>query len=141
MLAQKAQVSIRTVRYYESLGLISPTGRSEGGQRYYDDKDLLYLRRILELKSLDFSLEQIKMIVQMGADDLSGDKRRTELLHLYRNKLSQALDRKNNIEARIDEISWHIRQLESGIDFRQCPGEDCKTCPFKESCRFFSDCP
>lgn len=138
-VAKKAQVSIRTVRYYESLGLIKSPSRSDGGQRYYSDKDVLYLRRIIELKSLDFSLEEIKKIIQMSKDDKTGTMRRSELLHQYRNKLSYQLDLKNSIEAKIDEISWHVRQLESGIDFTQCPGLDCLTCPFKESCRFYKD--
>jgi hypothetical protein len=33
----------------------------------------------------------------------------------------------------------HIRQLESNIDFRECPGKDCKSCQFKEDCRFALD--
>ena len=101
MVAKKAQVSIRTVRYYESLGLIKSPSRSDGGQRYYSDKDVLYLRRIIELKSLDFSLEEIKKIIQMSKDDKTGTMRRSELLHQYRNKLSYQLDLKNSIEAKI----------------------------------------
>ena len=54
-LARKAKVTVRTVRYYESLNLLKPNSRSNGGQRYYSEKDLVYLNRIIELKKLDFS--------------------------------------------------------------------------------------
>ncbi len=79
-LARKAKVTVRTVRYYEALGLLKTQSRSDGGQRYYTDADLVYLLRILQLKRYGFSLEQIGRIVRMGPDDLTGRKRRTELL-------------------------------------------------------------
>lgn len=138
-IARKAKVTVRTVRYYESLGLIESVERSKGGQRYYNDRDLVHLKRILELKDLDFSLEEISKIINMSKEDLTGIKRRKELLHQYRNKLSDVVDRKVALEARIDDIRWHIRQLESNIDFRECPGRDCKDCNFREKCRFFLD--
>ena len=134
-----ANVTVRTVRYYESLNLINPSFRSEGGQRYYSKKDLLYLKRIIELKELDFTLEEIKKIVNMKDSDITGESRRSELLHQYRQKLSATLDKKNILESKIDSISWHIRQLESNIDFRECPGKDCISCQFKEECRFALD--
>lgn len=138
-LARKAGVSIRTVRYYESIGLLQASFRSKGGQRYFDDKTLVVLRRIIELKNLDFSLDNIKSIVLMSREDEDGSKRRNELLHQYRNKLSLAIDKKLALEAQIDGFSWHIKQLESGIDFRECPGKDCKNCKFRDKCIFFSE--
>ncbi len=138
-LARLAKVTVRTVRYYESLNLINPSYRSQGGQRYYSQKDLLYLKRIIELKELDFTLEEIKKIINMKESDITGESRRSELLHQYRQKLSAILDKKNVLESKIDSISWHIRQLESNIDFRECPGKDCISCQFKEDCRFALD--
>ncbi len=138
-LARKAKITVRTVRYYESLNLIQPNFRSPGGQRYYSEKDLVYLKRILELKELDFSLEEIKKIISLKDVDDSGARRRSELLHQYRKKLSAILDKKVMLESKIDSINWHIRQLESNIDFRECPGKDCKSCQFKEDCRFALD--
>ena len=138
-IARKANVTVRTVRYYESLSLIKPSFRSQGGQRYYSEKDLVYLKRIIELKELDFSLDEIKKIINLKDVDKTGDRRRSELLHQYRKKLSVVLDKKVELEAKIDSINWHIRQLESNIDFRECPGKDCISCPFKEDCRFALD--
>jgi MerR family transcriptional regulator, repressor of the yfmOP operon len=57
-------VSARTLRYYEELGLLVPSGRTSGGERRYLDADLEQLRRILSLKEvLGMNLEEIKSVV------------------------------------------------------------------------------
>lgn len=136
-LARKAGVTVRAVRYYESLGLLKTQHRSDGGQRYYSDADLVYIARIIELKNLDFSLEEIGQIIRMGNEDSTGELRRLELLKQYRSKLSEALERKAAIEQRVDELSWHVNQLESAGDaFQRCPGSACATCQFAARCTF-----
>jgi DNA-binding transcriptional MerR regulator len=138
-LARKCNVTVRAIRYYESLGLLKTRSRSDGGQRYYSDADAVYLKRITELKELDFTLTEIKAIVLMGEGDSTGEKRRNELLRQYRGKLSESLERKAKLERRVDDLSWHIRQLETNDDFQQCPGLGCLTCSFQDRCRFKQD--
>ncbi|MDD3058053.1 MAG: MerR family transcriptional regulator [Sphaerochaeta sp.] len=135
-LARKCKVTVRTIRYYESLGLLKTNHRSDGGQRYYTDADVVYLNRIAELKELDFTLSEIRTIILMGSEDATGEKRRNELLRQYRSKLSEALERQAAIERRVTDLSWHIQQLETNDDFQQCPGLMCKSCTFKDRCRF-----
>lgn len=136
-LARKAKVTVRTVRYYEALGLLKTQSRSEGGQRYYTDTDLIYLLRILQLKRYGFSLDQIGRIIRMGPDDSSGRKRRTELLKQYRRQVSETLRKRRELDALLDELTWHIDQLESVRDgFQSCPGASCTTCEFKGRCEF-----
>lgn len=59
-VAKKMGVTVRTLQYYDKEGLLSPSAESEGGRRLYTDKDLITLHQILALKSLGFSLEDIK---------------------------------------------------------------------------------
>ena len=59
-IAKKMGVTIRTLQYYDKEGLLTPSSESEGGRRLYTDKDLLMLNQIISLKSLGFSLEDIK---------------------------------------------------------------------------------
>ena len=59
-IAKKMGVTIRTLQYYDKEGLLTPSSESEGGRRLYTDKDLLLLNQIISLKSLGFSLEDIK---------------------------------------------------------------------------------
>ena len=58
--AKKMGVTVRTLQYYDKEGLLSPSAESEGGRRLYTDKDLITLHQILSLKSLGFSLDDIK---------------------------------------------------------------------------------
>ena len=59
-VARKMGVTVRTLQYYDKEGLLSPSAKSEGGRRLYTDKDLVMLHQIVSLKSLGFSLEDIK---------------------------------------------------------------------------------
>ena len=59
-VAKKMGITVRTMQYYDKDGLLSPSAESEGGRRLYTDKDLVTLHQILSLKSLGFSLNDIK---------------------------------------------------------------------------------
>jgi DNA-binding transcriptional MerR regulator len=64
--ARKASVTVRTLRYYDRVGLLVPSHHTESGYRLYTDADLLRLQRILALKFLGFSLEEIKQCLRVG---------------------------------------------------------------------------
>lgn len=135
-LAKKCKVTVRTIRYYESLGLLKTQSRTDGGQRLYSDEDVVYVNRITELKELDFTLQEIGIIIRMGGDDATGQKRRNELLRQYRHKLDETMGKLSLMEKRLEDLSWHIKQLETHDDFQECPGKGCLNCTFKERCRF-----
>ncbi len=135
-MAKKCKVTVRTIRYYESLGLLKTQARTDGGQRLYTDSDVVYINRITELKELAFTLDEIGSIIRMGSDDASGQKRRNELLRQYRHKLDETMGKISLMERRLEDLSWHIRQLETNDDFQKCPGEGCLHCTFKDRCRF-----
>jgi len=59
-VAKKMGVTVRTLQYYDKEKLLSPSAESEGGRRLYTDKDLVMLHQIISLKSLGFSLKDIK---------------------------------------------------------------------------------
>lgn len=58
--AKKMGITVRTLQYYDKEGLLSPSAESAGGRRLYTDKDLITLHQIASLKSLGFSLNDIK---------------------------------------------------------------------------------
>jgi DNA-binding transcriptional MerR regulator len=64
--ARKAMVSIRTLRFYDKVGLLSPTGYTEAGYRLYTASDFFRLQQILSLKFLGFSLGEIKRYLHVG---------------------------------------------------------------------------
>lgn len=59
-LAQLAGTTIRTLRYYDEIGLLSPSGRSEGGYRLYDADDVVRLGQIQLLRGAGFSLDEAR---------------------------------------------------------------------------------
>ena len=59
-VAKKMGVTVRTLQYYDKEGLLSPLAESDAGRRLYTDKDLVTLNQIISLKSLGFSLDDIK---------------------------------------------------------------------------------
>lgn len=72
-LAEEFDVSTRTIRYYEELGLIHPK-RTDGGQRMYTRKDRARLRLILRGKRFGFSLEEISEMILLFDDDRTGER-------------------------------------------------------------------
>jgi DNA-binding transcriptional MerR regulator len=63
-LAKEFDISPRTIRYYEEIGLLSPK-RTKGNQRIFSRKDRARLKLILRGKRLGFSLEEIREMVEM----------------------------------------------------------------------------
>lgn len=64
-------MTVRTVRYYDRVGLLNPTARSDSDQRLYSDDDFVRLQQILTLKLIGLSLEAIRdLLTGDAADDL-----------------------------------------------------------------------
>ena len=63
-LAKAAEVSVRTIQYYDQRGILTPSEVAEGGRRIYHDSDLERLQVICFLRDLDFSINQIKKLLQ-----------------------------------------------------------------------------
>lgn len=62
-IAERVGLSLRTVRYYEEQGLITPEGRTEGGFRLYTDEHVDRLRLIMHMKPLGFSVQEMRELL------------------------------------------------------------------------------
>lgn len=108
--SQQAKVSIKTLRYYDRVGLLKPAWKDRfSGYRYYHCSQLEELDQIFALKKLGFSLEQIQTILQ---DNLSLNQLRA-MLSLKQAELEEEI-RTN--QARIDEIEAQLQLLEIHAD-------------------------
>ena len=79
--ATRAGVSARTLRYYEELGLLTPSLYTAGGERRYTEEDLAHLQRILELREvLGMNLEEIRefLALETRLDELRASYRATK---------------------------------------------------------------
>ena len=59
-VANRTGLSLRTIRYYEEMGLVVPSARSTGGFRLYTESDVARLQVIKRMKPLEFSLEETR---------------------------------------------------------------------------------
>ena len=60
-------ISVRTLHYYDEIGLLKPTDKSEAGYRLYDDKALETLQQILFFREFDIPLKEIKAVMDNPA--------------------------------------------------------------------------
>ncbi len=91
-VSKLAGVSIRTLQYYDRIGLLHPTGRTEAGYRLYDDTDLERLQHILLFRELEFPLKDIRDILE--SPDFDRNKaleQQIELLTLKREHLEHLI--------------------------------------------------
>ncbi|MFD6230359.1 MerR family transcriptional regulator [Streptomyces sp. NPDC060232] len=64
-VAERTGLSLRTIRHYEEVGLVIPSARSRGGFRLYTDADVDRLMVIRRMKPLDFSLEEMRDLLEI----------------------------------------------------------------------------
>lgn len=92
-VSRLAGVSIRTLHYYDSIGLLSPEKETESGYRLYDDTDLERLQQILLFRELQFPLKEIKGILDSpGFDKKKALEQQIKLLELKKEHLENLID-------------------------------------------------
>ncbi|WP_373898196.1 MerR family transcriptional regulator [Haloimpatiens sp. FM7315] len=67
--AKKSGVTLRTLRYYDNIDLLKPSSYNNKGERFYDRRDFAKLQKILTLKFIGFSLDEIKKIIMYDMND------------------------------------------------------------------------
>lgn len=91
-------ISVRTLHYYDEIGLLRPTEKSEAGYRLYDDKALETLQQILFFREFDMPLKEIRSILDSPTLD------RNQILQMQRNMLMAKKERLERLIASIDDI-------------------------------------
>lgn len=86
-------VSVRTLQFYDEIGLFQPTEMTEAGYRLYDEHALEVLQQILFFKELDFTLKEIKAIMENPQFNKAAVfKKQRELIQLKRDRLNGMLE-------------------------------------------------
>lgn len=98
-LAKLTGLTIRTLRYYDQIGLYSPSDYSQGGYRLYNESDLSRLQQILALKDLGLSLEEIKTVLDNEAYNP------TEMISLQINRLKENIRIQQKLLKELQNIS------------------------------------
>lgn len=91
-LASLSGVSVRTLHYYDEIGLLRPSHIRENGYRVYGEKEVLKLQQILFFRELEFSLDQINDILSDPAfDQLSALKEQKKMFELKKMRIEEIL--------------------------------------------------
>ena len=72
-VAERTGLSLRTIRYYEEVGIVTPSARTSGGFRLYTETDVARPRLVRRMKPLDFSLEEMKDLLTVLDQLETGD--------------------------------------------------------------------
>ena len=112
--AKKMGVTVRTLQYYDREGLLHPSAESDGGRRLYTDKDLVMLHQIISMKSLGFSLTDIKerLISLKTPDDVANAL--TEQADAIRINIKQLKDSL----AAIEQLKTEVLQMQT-VNFKK----------------------
>ena len=98
-------VSIRTLQYYDAIGLLHPSGHTESGYRLYDDKALERLQQILLFRELEFSLKEIREIVNASNFDRNKAlEQQIELLTIKKEHLEELIEFTRKIKEKGEKI-------------------------------------
>ncbi len=107
--AKLANVTERTIRYYDKIGLLKPSFVMENGYRRYTQSDLLKLQKILSLKHMGFSLEEIYPMVSNEQNVKESFSMQIDLLDSQIKHLQVIKDSMENFVQNVDEknIDWN----------------------------------
>jgi DNA-binding transcriptional MerR regulator len=104
-LAQLSGVSVRTLHFYDEIGLLKPARVGENQYRYYDEEQLLALQQILFFRELGFELKKIQTVVGRQGFD------RVEALRAHREVLLKEQTRMGELISTIDQT---LNKLKGG---------------------------
>jgi DNA-binding transcriptional MerR regulator len=102
-LAKLSGVSVRTLHWYDEIGLLKPAGYGENGYRYYQEEQLLLLQQILFFRALGFPLKDVQQL--LAQDDFD----KIKALNSHRELLELEIVAKNTLIATIDKTILHLR--------------------------------
>lgn len=101
-LSDLTEVSVRTLHYYDEIGLLHPTKVGANSYRYYDDEALLRLQQVLFYREMGLELMQIKEILNSPTFDLLA------ALRSHRTVLQEKINRLHDLVGTVDTTIMHL---------------------------------
>ncbi|SCW80620.1 DNA-binding transcriptional regulator, MerR family [Paenibacillus tianmuensis] len=98
-LANLTGLTVRTLRFYDQIGLFSPSEHTESGHRLYNESDLARLHQILSLKELGLSLEEIKSVLT------GGQISPLEIVNLQINRIKEQIKLQQKLLEQLEHVS------------------------------------
>lgn len=111
-LAERTELSLRTLRHYDEIGLLVPSGRSEGGFRLYTESDFARLMLIRRMKPLGYSLEQMGDLLRALGSAQTGGSDGVAAFASLEQFLIDARQRREKLEQQLAAADEFIAQLD-----------------------------
>ncbi|MFE8701460.1 MerR family DNA-binding transcriptional regulator [Cytobacillus sp. FJAT-54145] len=113
-LAKEFNVSTRTIRYYEELGLLVPE-RTESGRRTYSKKEYTRLKLIFRGKRYGFHLDEIKEMIELFDKDRSGKVQLEKTIEFGKEKIKEVNERIEELLLLKEEMEELLNEFEKKL--------------------------
>lgn len=113
-LAKKMGTTVRTLQFYDQKGLLHPSSESEGGRRLYTYQDMILLHQIQSLKSLGFTLDDIKNRIEV----LDTPQKVEHALHQQEVMIEEKIKQLQNTLSAIKALKVEVNQMQT-VDFKK----------------------
>jgi MerR family copper efflux transcriptional regulator len=114
-VAEMVGLSLRTIRHYEEVGLVPPSGRTAGGFRLYTDSDVERLRLVKLMKPLGFTLDEMRELLELQdrlrSSTASDDPEHAGLLDRMRMFVAVADERCARLRDELQQVEGFARAL------------------------------
>ncbi|MFE2375953.1 MerR family transcriptional regulator [Streptomyces sp. NPDC059398] len=121
-VAERTELSLRTIRHYEETGLVIPSARSQGGFRLYTETDVTRLMVIRRMKPLGFTLEEMRDLLdatdRLDADDQPPGQDREALLDRVRSYEQTATQKIQDLRVQLTRAEDFAATLRSRLEGR-----------------------
>src|SRR5262245_47296154 len=114
-LTERAGVTPRTVRYYESIGLLPPGEREGNGQHYYTEETVRRLQKIEQLKLIGLSLDEIRDVIDLYFTDPTHIQPKQKVLAMLRQHLEETDEKIADLQQFRQDLAWHIERFEDWL--------------------------
>jgi DNA-binding transcriptional MerR regulator/ubiquinone/menaquinone biosynthesis C-methylase UbiE len=111
--AEKAHVTIRTIRYYDKQDILKPSFWTESGARRYTDADFAKLQQILLFKYLGFSLDEIREMTIASRDPAN----LVESLRIQKKLIQERIEQMEAMTTAIDRTVGQLKKIQNNIDW------------------------
>ncbi len=117
-VAELLEISQHTLRYYEKISLLSPVGKNSGGRREYLDKDIERVRFIKRAQRMNFSLEEIRELINIDQTELV---KKPQAQRLVKEKLGEIEESLKDLNRLKQDLGQMLEACISSDDDEDCP--------------------
>ncbi|MDT3329605.1 MerR family transcriptional regulator [Microbacterium sp. KSW-18] len=110
-VAERTELSFRTLRHYDEIGLVTPSARTDGGFRLYTEGDVARILLIRRMKPLGFTLDEMRELLEV-VDAMAGDADDPQIRARLDGVRAEAATRREKLRRQVEMADEFLDQLE-----------------------------